>query len=562
MSSVAALASQNSSLAYVEHEPGSADTWQLIYSSACTSNGAADGTTVVDTTRDSGGANTYSGRYWVHITSGACKGAWRRIVDDDGAGTLTVEEDKDDVGFQSQIVDTVTYELWKSPEPVIVVDSSSGATNIVDAVRDEADDFWIGYWVVMIHGNKKGQKAQVTDFVSSTGTFTVGSGFAASLSAGDVLVLRKYIDVSSISNGLSQEFNARPVNRLDGAKCDGSVGVKGGTFGFEMVALGVHQVSAGNVVRSVMGGLLVACGFKEVTSGSLGGEALIAGSTTTQLEVNAADWENFSIGALLSVEGEQAFITALTDDTNDNITITPPLGVAPDFSAVIARSVNYRRNRRNSDGDYGAVTLVLEVDGVRTTMTGCKGNVTVSGESELMFSYEFSVDHWIREWCPSEEYQGDAYPTYAPIQATQRRCYFGSTAVELGGISASLNNTVAAKKVQGSTGINGRAGFAHSAVNPGLTCRKIQPVVAGSYNDADDRWYARTSHDLMVFWGTTVYGGCAIRMPVSRLVAEPKPEDDEGMQVTPFVFESMDAGTQSDPDSVVQKIPDFTISFC
>jgi len=366
-----------------------------------------------------------------------------------------------------------------------------------------------------------------------------------------------------VNDGTSHTFNPRPMNRLDGSKGDGSVGVKAGTFGFEMPGLGVFRTGA-NTVRTTMAGLLEACGLEEVNSVGATGAAVSGGSsTTTAVDVATATWENYVIGAAISIRGEQAFITALTDGGagEDTVTVTPALSIAPVDTAAIQRSVNYRRNRRGSDGDYSAVTLVREVDGIRTTMTGCKGNVTIQGDAELVFAYEFQVDHYVRDYAPNPCYIGDAYDSYPPILSHDRRCYFGSTAVELGAITASLNNEVAPRMVQGSTGINGRAGFGHVGVNPGLTCRKLMETTANEELDADQRFLGRTSHDLMVFWGNELYGNCALRIPVAKLVQEPKPEDDSGIQMTPFVFEATEAGTTTDPDDDVQRIPDFTISF-
>lgn len=563
MGSVTTRVTQNASLAFVEHHPDKNDTWQLIFSSRTTGDGGADGSTIVDGTRDSGAANTYNGRYWVRIKSGANNGAWKRVIlDETGNGTLKVEGGQDSDGFAAQVVSGVDYELWLSPEPVIVVDSSSGSTDVVDAVRDEPDDFWEGYYLVCISGARRGQKAEVTGFTSATGTFVVGTGFSGALTAGDVCLLRRYIDPISINDGTAHAFNPRPMNRLDGSKGDGSIGTKGGTFGFDVAALGVYR-SGSRSERAILGGLLVACGFEEVFSGVDTGDAVSAQNSTTALDIATGGWENYELGCLLSAGGELAYITALTDGggSDDTITVSPALGSAPDTAAQLPRSVNYQRSRRADDGEYGAVTIVKEVDGIRTTMTGCRGNLTISGENELMFGFEFQVDHYVREHAPCQVYIGDAYPTYEPIMASERRCYFGSTAVELGAISVTLNNEVSPKTVQGASGINGRAGFGHSSVNPGVTCRKLMSTTAGEEVDADERWFARTSHDVMLFWGNTMYGGCAVRMPVARLVAEPKPEDDNGAQVTPFVFEAMTAGTATDPDSAVTKLPDFSISF-
>ena len=149
MSTIAARIWRQQILGYVPHTSVSGETWQLIKRGYTTTAGAANGTTLIDIGSDSGSADTYNGRYWVKILSSTNKGLWKRVIDDDGAGTLTFENN----GFPNQVLGTVQYEIWLSPEPIVVVDSSSGETNMVDAVRTEADTgdfaFWDGFGVLL-----------------------------------------------------------------------------------------------------------------------------------------------------------------------------------------------------------------------------------------------------------------------------------------------------------------------------------------------------------------------------------------------------------------------------
>src|SRR5689334_8455975 len=131
MPTVAARLFNQQECRIASHTSVSGNTWQFVKKGTATSSGAADGTTLIDTNGDSGGADTYNGLYWVKILSGTLTGQWSRVVDDDGAGTLTFE----DTGFSAQVASGVQYEIWLSPDPVVVVDSSSGETNMVDAGR-------------------------------------------------------------------------------------------------------------------------------------------------------------------------------------------------------------------------------------------------------------------------------------------------------------------------------------------------------------------------------------------------------------------------------------------
>ncbi len=64
-----------------------------------------------------------------------------------------------------------------------VVDSAS-ATTIVDATRDEADDYFIGWRIDIIDGTGRGSYAIATDYTGSTGTFDVADWLKADGSAG------------------------------------------------------------------------------------------------------------------------------------------------------------------------------------------------------------------------------------------------------------------------------------------------------------------------------------------------------------------------------------------
>jgi hypothetical protein len=92
-----------------------ASTWTpVVAAGAATANGAADGTTVIDAVNVSGLADKYN-FYWVHILTGACAGEYCQVLDDDGAGALTLTG----VGFSAQIVIGATFEVL----PPVTADS-------------------------------------------------------------------------------------------------------------------------------------------------------------------------------------------------------------------------------------------------------------------------------------------------------------------------------------------------------------------------------------------------------------------------------------------------------
>lgn len=544
-------------IAYCPHTSISGETWQYVRPGITTSAGSAAGTTLIDTNTDSGGADTYNGRYWVLIKSGALTGKWARIVDDDGAGTLTLE----DVGFEAQVASAVQYEIWLSPEPVIVVDSSAAATDVVDAVRAEpainSEPYWVGYWVVPITGNRRGEKAQVTNHVAGTGTFTVGTGFSGVLAAGDVCLLRRFIEASSINDGCTQEYIPRPSNRVNFSRGDGRVGAKGGTFGFQTQIIPSGALVADNARQAMSNvrGLLVSCGLDEIipTTMTTSGGA----STTTTVDIATGTLSRIvQPGMAIMVNGEMRFVTAIADGGGgvDTLTVTPPLSQAPATGVVVNVARAYAKS--TSGNNYGCV-IEWEIDGWRKTITGCKGNVSLVDGPVPMLSFEFSADHWIDNDEAAPYKAGTAYDTAVPVLSSDRICYLGTTLTSIGGLSATIGAETAPKNVMGACGINGRSGYHTTNVVGGASFREIMATAEG--NAQLLRWDARTPNAFVVIMGS--HGSAfAIRIPVARQIELPKPADAGGIVDMPIVLEAQDAGyTSGTIDAVATnfKVPDF-----
>lgn len=534
-------------LGYVPHTSVEGEVWTFIKTGTCTSNGAAGGTTLIDTGADSGAADTYNGRYWVRCTSGANKDQWKRIIDDDGAGTLTLENN----GFRAQVVSGVEYEIWQSPEPVIVVDSSGAATTIVDDVRDEANDFWNGYYAVPITGNRRGEVKQITDFVSSSGTFTV-SAFSGVLAAGDVVLIRKFVEVGNANDGTTRGYEKRLQNRVNLSEGDGIITQRGGTFSFDTDVTATGSL-AGDGVRnagSVLSGLFQAAGFEETVGTS---NTITAVTSTTQVDIATGNWEDYAIGMPVSVNGAMAWVTSLTDGGGaaDTVVFTPPLPSTPTTSDVLDAGRLYSKS---TDGDVLGCVVEYEVDGERITMTGCKGNVVLNDGPKLSFSWSFNVDHWVREIEAAPYNAGTAYTTAAAIVSSDRIAYLDTTKTDIGGFTASLNTEVQGRMVQGSTGINGRSGYQVTNYAAGATFREL--LGSSGELDQDTRFGARTSYAVMVMFGS--HGDAfGVRIPAGRVIEDPKTADESGMRSAPNVFGAQDAGSTTDGASSIVKIPDF-----
>jgi hypothetical protein len=544
-------------LGYVPHTSVSGEVFQPIKRGTTTGSGAADGTTLIDTNGDSSGANAYNGKYWVRIMSDVSKGEWRRVVDDDGAGTLTLEGSGN--GFENQIVPGVEYEIWKGPEAIINVTASSGATDVRDSTRTEADDYWIGYYICVISGSKRGQKALITDSTSSGGIFVVDTGLSGALTVGDVCVIRKFIEVEGLSVNLSEQYNPKPMSRIDFAEGDGVVGARGGTVSFKVPAMASNSLSAATykAASNPLQGLLTACGLDEIVGTSC---TVAAGSSTTSINISTAQWENLvRPGGMVIWNGNPTFVTDLTDGggSADNVTVSPALPNAPAASDVLYATRSYFKNTTGTN--YG-VTLEWELDGIRTTLFGCKGTVSIEAGPIVMFNFNFNIDHWVREKEIAPYTAGTMYSTAPMIQAHDQRAWLSATATSIGQFTASIDAETAPRGVNGALGVNGRAGFQQVKGAGSCTFREIPNADTAGLQQIK-RFEQRTSKDVIVAWGS--HGNTiGVRIPVAMPVESSHPQDNGGIVEVPLVLKAQDAGQISygSSNGTTSKMPDFCIA--
>lgn len=539
-------------LGYVPHTSVSGESWQFVAAGTTTGAGGGGGATIVDTSADSGGADTYNGRYWVRIKPGQTNGdMWKRVIDDNGTGTLTLENN----GFPAQVGSGIEYEIWKSPEPVVVVDSSSGETDMVDAVRADGDDFWNDYYAVPITGTHRGKVAQVTDFVSSTGTFTLAASFGSALAAGDVVLLRKFVEVGDASPGLTRGYEPRPALRSDFARGDGVITTRGGTFGFstDVVASGSLAASGSKANSSTISGLLQACGYTETIGTSVTVDD--ASATTSQIDIDTGTWENLAIGMPISHNGNISFVTGLTDGaaSADTIDISPALPIAPADNDEIAAGRIYKLDTTATEL---GVTLEWEVDGERITMTGCKGSASLNDGAKMAFAFELQVDHWVREIEVAPYSASTTYTSAKAILNSERLFYVDGSKEDIAGFTASLNTEVTPRNVQGNKGLNGRCGFQISNFAAGATWRGL--LETSDELTADERHGARGTHEIVAVFGS--HGDAvAVRIPKARYVEDPLTADQDGQRAAPHVVRAHDAGSTTDGGGSTVKDPDFIL---
>lgn len=553
---------QQQQLGYVPHTSVDGEEWNLKAYATATSNGAADGTTVVATQFSGNSADDFNGRYWIEMLSGDAKGEMARIVDDDGSGTMTLE----DTGFSAQVDSGDTFAVWVSPEPVIVVDGGTlSTTQFNDDYRDEDDEFWTDYYAVPITGNNRGDIKKITAFDktggASEGLFTT-EAWPQAMAAGDVILIRRFLEVAPPSPSLTEPYIPRPGQRVSFERGDGTRGPKGGTFPFtsQIYGSGALATSGNSPAKSAIHGLMQACGWASSTPTTMD---INTGSTTSVIKVDAAQHERCSIGDAVMWNGQVGWVTDKDDNgvSADDITVTPAFDAAPANGDLLYALRTYKKS---TTGDELGCVLEWEADGVRHTMTGCKGNVSFSESNPITASWTFDVDHYIEQYAPAPYNAADAYTALEPVLDQDRLAWIDATRTSIAGLTFGLNATTAARNVQGAKGINGRTSYQFIDFAPGGTFREL---LASADTDLPQiqRWYQRTAMDFIVQLGyhSNMF---ALRVPKARLIERPGIQDDGGHIAAPEVFEAQDAGSQSydsDNDSVddtIETIPSMAVA--
>jgi len=172
-----------------------------------TASGNAGGTTIVSTTLAAyTDSNDDLVGLWVRVLrAGAATGredgspVMRRIIClSEAQSTITLN---DALGFQS--ADGDLFELLDPPTGYIGVQTAGETVSLVDATRDEANDWWVGSaeqggpYVLAVNTKSiiAGSQARVGNSVSASGLISCASTLGASTAVGDFLEIWAYPEV-------------------------------------------------------------------------------------------------------------------------------------------------------------------------------------------------------------------------------------------------------------------------------------------------------------------------------------------------------------------------------
>jgi hypothetical protein len=555
MSSFLARTFENKQVGYVPHTSTSGETWAKTTEGTTTGAGNAGGTTLVNTSGDSGAADTYNGQYWIEILSGTCKGEERRIVDDDGAGTLTVE-----TAFSAQIAGSVDYVIRKSPEPVVVATTGGtlSTTQINMDARNEDDDFWKGYYLVPLYGACAGEAPKLISAFDQTGGASEGlftfAAFVGTPVGGDVFLLRKFIDVDLDPGAFTRAYHARPGVRLGHTQGDGVVGAKDAPVSFNLPIRpsGTLAAADANANAAEASGLMQAIGLEEVVQKSVTVGA--GNASASAVSIATGDRENLAIGGLVCWNNNWRRITSLADGGAgvDTMNVSPAFPLVPPAADVIYAARMYKKS--TTPGNLLGACIEVEVDGVRHTLTGCKGNASLANAGHADLAFSLQADHWIKDPSTAAYNAGAAYSTIPPVLAHDCEFYLDTTATGMAGFTATPGTKVAAKKIPGSVGINGRAGFEVTGYAASATFDELLNAAVDTLPQ-ELKFTARTAKALLAVFGSAgdIF---AVTIPVARMVAQPATKNADGMIAAPNVLAAHDAGTALN-NTTYERVPDF-----
>jgi hypothetical protein len=186
----------------------------------------------------------------------------------------------------------------------------------------------------------------------------------------------------------SADVVERPAMTGDLTRQPHVMGAKSGKLAFklEMKGSGTAAGSAVAAIASESSPFLEAC-LGTVTRGT--GVLTGVGSTTTSIVVTSSS--NFSVGMLVSINGEARFVTAIPDGTH--LTVDHALSGAPLTGVTVYASSRFTR----ANTGHKSMAFVAIRDGIEYTLLGCKGTVKLEGttaKGTAVLHFELDVATW------------------------------------------------------------------------------------------------------------------------------------------------------------------------
>lgn len=373
------------------------------------------------------------------------------VVPDNGQAQLQTRQIKS-VSGTTATVDTAwnttasisSIRVW-TPADVPVRTTTTGSTTTVvsgtgvhASIGNEPNDYWNdkGYHLLGVGGDNAGKAANVTDFATATGTFTVADTLTSTV-AGELFHLRRMILPETYTITVNRNTLDRPlVGFADPAPNAVLTGVASANFEMAIRPLSASAGDGTQAVRPVeLSDMLTSIFTEDRDTGSTvtsaASESLVVGSGS-----------NYSIGGFVRVNtGEAAQIRDISSNTLTLGTNHITHGNV-EASSVAYASAWYKRK----DSDFRTMTVDYYRGGLfRQVMHGCLPSVTLNISRDniprLVFDYQAAEVHEYTRTRPvlkGATLPIDFLDSGIPRDAKASRCLLASTNVLMSDLTIDL----------------------------------------------------------------------------------------------------------------------------
>jgi hypothetical protein len=323
------------------------------------------------------------------------------VIPEDGSARGMVRQTKQHVTVtNTQTVDAAwpstanvsSWRMWQPPDIPVAADSGT-TTTIVDAahasVTNEPDDYFNGWYLVGKTGSNAGAAVQITDFTSSTGTFTFASGaWAATPAPGDCFLIRMpFRPEGPVTATVNKKTLSRRI--VGYAAADQAVPLTAeGNVEFELAERHL-TASAPNATAATppyeIGPFLRDLFTQTLDTGSTYSSQ--GGSAPTGVTIDVASGSGFTVGGfVLMSTGEVSQITSKSSNTLTLPQLTTAANVA---SSNVYASAWYTRKSLLA-GDYRTRGFDIYKGGlIRNLFHGCMPTVHLTGSRDQLWKWVF-----------------------------------------------------------------------------------------------------------------------------------------------------------------------------
>ena len=427
--------------------------------------------------------------------------------------------------------------LWDVNIPRAVCTTNATAnTAFVSTLRSEADDYWNNYHMLFLEGANQELK-NITDFVSSTHTFTVTS--TANVVVGDACIPVQPIQPSAVTINLDAGTTIEREIITDTLAQEGViVGAQDG------VSVSISPEIRGLSSAAGSGSTATAPAEAHVFLGSvfdlsLGTGGVVSSPTNSTSFGSSANVDKYDI---VVINGEAVGVT----DNSSTMTVASHLSRTPSATDVIYATATYKPK---DTGHTSVGFLTFLGDKEIGVITGGMPSVSVNFEGNTISKYEMEFSSVGGFWATRDKAHDDIYDTTAPIPVKSNisRVLINGTELDADVLSITGELIPAPTKKNASFGtFENNGGFFYTTRSPALSM--------SVYMEDSDYWKQFRSmkeFDLLIQVGSVPGSIWALWAPRAQIVESPAFDSSDGQMTQNLNFRLLRPTTAGQPDFVI-----------